>query len=146
MFNDLLLTSFRIVWTQSRPLCQTQCQIFIQNKLPALLSMISASSFNSFSTEQAITDSWNQILPHLSNEDLLSTGGRFLHTCALHHLISLQNVASLTESTSTSKGLYAKDDLVAQVISNHARGPKLVDELVRIDGSVGSISQALVEV
>lgn len=78
------------------------------------------------------------------------TGFRFLHTCSLHHLMTQQAAAQLIGNdellSRMSKGLYTKDDLFAQVHSNHTRGPKLVDELVRSDGSAGSISQAVVEV
>lgn len=112
--------------------------------------MISASSFNSFSTEQALTDAWHQTSPLLANQESLLIGVRCLHACSLHHLITTQTAGQLSGSeelaTCLSKGLYAKDDLVTQVISNHARGLKLVEELVRSDGSAGSISQAIVEV
>lgn len=57
-----------------------------------------------------------------------------------------QLIGSEEVTTSFSKGLYSKDDLVTQVISNHSRGPKLIEELVRSDGSAGSLSQAIVEV
>ncbi len=154
MFSDVFVTVFRIRKNQTtaskRPLSQQQCQIFIQNKLPALLSMISASSFNSFSTEQAISDAWHQVTPLLSSQDRLSTGATLLHTCTLHHLMSSQLAVQLLGSeeplNGLSKGLYSKDDLVAQITSNHTKGPKLVDELVRTDGRAGSISQAIVEV
>ncbi|KIW96538.1 uncharacterized protein Z519_01929 [Cladophialophora bantiana CBS 173.52] len=154
MFSDIFTSSFSILKAQNtipaRTLCLQQSQIFIQNKLPALLSMISASSFNSFSTEQAITEAWHQVVPLLSTQDLLLTGARFLHVCSLHHLIPAQVAAQLVGSEDLlkglSKGLYAKDDLVAQVNMNHIRGPKLVEELTRNDGSAGFISQAVVEI
>lgn len=78
------------------------------------------------------------------------TGSRFLHTCSLHHLMTTQAAAQLMGNeeplSSMSKGLYAKDELVSQVRVSHLRGPKLVDELVRGDGSAPFISQAIVEV
>ncbi|KIX00118.1 uncharacterized protein Z518_10255 [Rhinocladiella mackenziei CBS 650.93] len=151
MFIDLFTSSFRILKTQNTApkmqLLHQQCQTFAQNKLPVLLSMISASSFNSFNTEQAITDAWHQVMP--SNQGLLMTGFRFLHICSLHHLLTPHGATRLIGSedlvANMSKGLFAKDDLVLQVSSNHTRGPKLVEELIRSDGSAGSISQALVE-
>lgn len=127
-----------------------QCQIFIQNKLPALLSMISSASFNSFSTEQAITEAWQQVAPLLSDQHLLSIGANFLHICSLVHLLPGSAAAKLVGNEDLlkglSKGLYTKDVLVDQVTSNPARGPKLVEELIRADGSAGFISQAIVEV
>ncbi len=154
MFTDILTASFSILKAQSlaprRSLCAQQCQIFIPNKLPALLSMISATSFNSFNTEQAINEAWQQIGPQLSDQKLLSTGAHFLHVCSLVHLLPAQTVSQLLGSEDLlkglSKGLYTKDVLVDQVNSSHARGPKLVEELARGDGSAGFISQAIVEV
>ncbi|OAL28349.1 hypothetical protein AYO20_09466 [Fonsecaea nubica] len=154
MFIDVFTSSFSILKAQTitpgRTLCMQQCQIFIQNKLPALLSMISASSFNSFNTEQAMTDSWHQVVSLLSSQDLLLTGARLLHVCTLHHLLPAQIAVQLVGNEDTlkglSKGLYAKDDLVAQVHANPMRGPKLVEELTRNDGSAGFISQAVVEI
>ncbi|KAJ9498280.1 mediator complex subunit [Exophiala xenobiotica] len=125
-------------------------RIFLQNKLPNLLSMISASSFNGFDTEQTITDAWGQVVPQLSTRELLLIGSRFLHTCSLHHLIthtaSLQLLGNEDMVSGMSKGLYTKDDLISQVVANHTRGPKLVEELVRSDGSAGFISHAVVEI
>jgi hypothetical protein len=154
MFSDIFITSFTLLKCQNstprQSLCMQQCQVFIQNKLPALLSMISATSFNSFSTEQTITDAWHQIMPLLSEHDLLSVGAHFLHVCSLVHLLPGQMVSQLVGNETLlkglSKGLYTKDGLIEQVNSNHARGPKLVEELIRGDGSAGFISQAIVEV
>ncbi|KIW84594.1 hypothetical protein Z517_03844 [Fonsecaea pedrosoi CBS 271.37] len=154
MFIDVFTSSFSILKAQTitpgRTLCMQQCQIFIQNKLPALLSMISASSFNSFNTERAMTDSWHQVVSLLSSQDLILTGARLLHVCTLHHLLPAQTAVQLVGNEDTlkglSKGLYAKDDLVAQVHANPTRGPKLVEELTRSDGSAGFISQAVVEI
>jgi hypothetical protein len=154
MFIDLFTAAFHVLRTHGSSndsdIRLEQCQIFIQSKLPVLLSMISASSFNSFNTDEAITDAWHQASPLLTSQVLLTTGYKCLHTCSLHHLISPQIAAQLIGSeeltASFSKGLYSKDDLVTQVISNHSRGPKLIEELVRSDGSAGSLSQAIVEV
>jgi hypothetical protein len=154
MLGDLLTGSFLILKSQAsvskRSLCLEQCRIFIQCKLPALLSMISVTSFNSFNTEQAITETWHHVMPLLSDENLLSIGAHFLHVCSLLHLIPGQSVSQLVGNEELlrgfGKGLYTKDVLVDQVNSNHARGPKLVEELIRGDGSAGFISQAIVEV
>ncbi|KAK5026233.1 mediator complex subunit [Exophiala sideris] len=120
------------------------------NKLPNLLSMVSASSFNSFDTQQTITDAWTQVISQLSGQEIMLTGFHFLHTCSLHHLITQQAAIQLVGNeealSGMSKGLYTKDDLVSQVVGNHTRGPKLVEELVRSDGSAGFISQAIVEI
>ncbi|KAK6369665.1 mediator complex subunit [Exophiala oligosperma] len=154
VFSDVLVVSFHILRAQfsntDTTLCYQQCRLFLQNKLPSLLSMISASSFNSFDTEQTIVETWALVLMELSNPDLVSVGSRFLYICSLHRLIShsssLQLIGNEDIISGMSKGLYSKDDLVSQVTSNHVRGPKLVEELIRSDGSAGSISHALVEI
>jgi len=154
MFIDLFTAAFDSLRVHGPPkgsvMRLEQCRIFVQSKLPVLLSMVSASSFNSFNTEEAITDAWQQVSPFLIDQDLLTIGYKCLHTCSLHHLLSPQITNQLIGSeevtASFSKGLYSKDDLVTQVISNHSRGPKLIEELVRSDGSAGSLSQAIVEV
>ncbi|KAK5552411.1 mediator complex subunit [Exophiala xenobiotica] len=153
VFVDLFVASFQLLKMRSfspESLSYQQTRIFLQNKLPNLLSMISASSFNGFDTEQTITDAWGQVAPQLSTRELLLIGSRFLHTCSLHHLIthtaSLQLLGNEDMVSGMSKGLYTKDDLISQVVANHTRGPKLVEELVRSDGSAGFISHAVVEV
>ena len=151
---DLTTASFSILKAQhsmpKRSLCTQQCRIFLQNKLPALLSVICAASFNSFSPEQAITETWHHVVPLLSDQYLLSVGAQFLHVCSLIHLLPGQRVNDLVGNEDVlkglSRGLYTKDVLVDQVTSNHARGPKLIEELIRGDGSAGFISQAVVEV
>jgi len=156
MFLDLFYTSFQVLKNRQSgvkaALHRQQCQIFIQNKLPIILAMISASSFSSFSSEQAVTDAWHQVTGvEVSDPHFLTTGFRFLHICTLHHLISAQAASQLMMgheefSVSPVKGLYSKDDLVAQVNMHHSRGMKLVEDLVRADGSAGPLSQAIVEV
>ncbi|EXJ96503.1 hypothetical protein A1O1_01629 [Capronia coronata CBS 617.96] len=153
-FNDILGASFYILKTQAthsqHGLCYQQCQLFVQSKLPIILSMISASSFNSFHTEQAITETWRLIAPQLSDQNLSLTGARFLHTCSLHNLMAAQAATQLLGSeglpSNVSRGLHAKDEVVNQVRASHLRGPKLVDELVRGEGSALFISQGLVEI
>ncbi|KIW17898.1 hypothetical protein PV08_05093 [Exophiala spinifera] len=154
VFTDLFILSFHILREQfsntETTLCYQQCRVFLQNKLPSLLSMISASSFNGFDTEQTIVETWPLALGQLSTPELMSVGFRFIYICSLHRLVShstsIQLIGNDDSISGLSKGLYAKDDLVSQVISNHTRGPKLVEELIRSDGSAGSISHALVEI
>ena len=155
VFTDVLTTSFSILAktqnsTPKQPMCSQQCLIFVQNKLPALLSMVSAASFNSFNTEQAISDAWHQIMPLLSTQELLFIGANFLHVCSLLHLLSTTSAVQLIGNyellQGLSKGLYTKDVLIEQVTLNHARGPKVIEELIRGEGSAGFMSQAVVEV
>ena len=154
MLADLFTGAFLLLKAQSstpkKTLCMQQCRIFIQSKLPALFSMISVTSYNSFSTEQAIIETWQQIVPLLSDQILLSIGAQFLHACSLLHLLPAQSINQLVENEELvkglSKGLYTKDAVVDQVNSNHAKGLKFVEELVRSDGNARFVSQAIVEV
>lgn len=126
---------------------QTQCQIFMLNKLPSILAFVSTSAFESFSSEALLTEGWNYVNAS-GNTDYIATGQRFLQICTLYHLISTEAVNTLTgdDGSAPLKGLYAKEDLVNNVTANHSRGPRLVDELLKHDGNAGSISQAILEV
>lgn len=145
MFLDLVFASF-LVLKQSSGTVLTQTEIYIRNKLPAILSRISTSSFESFSSEQALNDTWGQL--ELSTEHLM-TGKKFMHACSLHHLIptdsvtKLVNDQELTDSLPTS--LETKEELVSQITANHARSVKLVDELLQTVGNGSAVGQALAE-
>lgn len=158
-FIDVFTSSFEVLKAQvalpDSARGQEQCTAFVQNKLPVILSMMMASSFNNFNIEETLTESWHQVTSTSPSQEILTIGHRCLHTCSLLHLVSHQAVSQLmgdgnNETSASSKGLYLKDDLVAQVHANAARGPKLVQELVRrdgsADGSAGPISQAIIEV
>ena len=43
-------------------------------------------------------------------------------------------------------GRYVKDDLVQQCLSDPEQAERLIDELDRMDGNVGAVSQAITEV
>lgn len=149
MFNDLLFGSVdAMIKTADAEddLYHDQCQTFILAKLPAILSFIATSAFDSFASEDALLNSWN-ILSTSTIANSLSTGRRFLHICTFHHLLTSESIANIiSEETNLSKGLYAKDDLITQVAANHTRGPRLVDELLKKDGNANNISQAIMEV
>lgn len=128
------------------PAYQAQCRIYLHNKLPSLLAFIAA--IEPIPTEQYLRELWNE-LQTTENTDNISTAKHFLHICALHHLISVESVTTLTgedASSTTAKGLFPKQALVDQVRGNATRGPRLVDELIKNDGNAGPIAQAIVEV
>lgn len=149
MFNELLFASFDVISKPSQSvdaLYQAQCRIYLHNKLPATLALI--SGFESLPTEQYLQELWND-LNTLGNPDSLTIAKHFLHVCILHHLISADAVQSLTgedPNATSAKGLFPKQALVEQVKANATRGPRLVDELAKNDGNAGSIGQAVVEV
>lgn len=153
MFQDIILASFQVLKRSHdgprKVLRFHQAKLFLQNKLPSTLATISGSSFGIVSPEQAIASGWDQVKADLSNPELLACGHRFLHTCSLHHLITSEAAHQLIGDqdliSGLPKGMYSKDDLIAQVNVNHSRMSKLVDELTRADGSAAAISQAIVE-
>lgn len=145
MFLDLIFASFLIL-KQSTDLVFQQTDMYVRNKLPAILSQISTSSFEAFSAEQALTDAWHQL--DMSPE-LLPSGKVFLHVCSLHHLISADAAGKLIDDDALiqtlPKALETKDELVSQLTANHSRSAKLIDELLSSSGKGAIISQALVE-
>lgn len=142
MFQDAISASFNILKQKiDTPLAQ-HYELFIRNKLPAILSLITASSFGSFSAEQILTTMWPQIESW--------TARRFLHVCSLNQVISSEAARQLIANeellTSLPESLLTKDELVAQVSSNQSRTVRMVEGLLNSDGSAPAITQALVEV
>jgi mediator of RNA polymerase II transcription subunit 5 len=150
MFSDILFGCFSVLrrsqtGSKDHPHSH-QADILIRNKLPSILTTISGSSFGLVASEQTIVSAWDEIKGDLKSPQLLHCAGSFLLVCSFHHLISLEVAKELSEEElSSSKGLVAKEDLLAQANSNPARLNKLADELVHTDGSAASISQAVVE-
>ncbi|ETN39022.1 uncharacterized protein HMPREF1541_07064 [Cyphellophora europaea CBS 101466] len=146
MFLDLVFASF-LVLKQSKNHGLQQSDHYIRNKLPAILSQISTSSFESFSAEQALIDAWPQLE---LGTDLLACGQKFVHVCSLHHLLTDEASSNLINDEdlvgSLTKSLLLKDELVSQLTGSPSRAGKLVDEMMNADGNGPSISQALVEV
>lgn len=145
MFLDLVFASF-LTLKQSKDVVLQQTEVYIRNKLPAILAQISTSSFEAFSAEQALNDIWSQL--DLSPE-FLPTGKKFLHICSLHHLISSDTTTKLVNDldliATLPRSLETKDELLAQLTANHARAGGLLDELLNTTGNGAAISQALVE-
>lgn len=150
MFNDLLFSSFDALTKPIQsddPLYQAQCRIYLHNKLPTILSSI-ANSFQPLATGQYLHELWKE-LGTISRSETLDVAKHFLHVCVLHHLITADEVQHLTgeaASSTSPKGLFLKEVLVAQVQANASRGPRLIDELLKNDGSAGSFSYAVVEI
>lgn len=143
MFEDVVLASFDILRRTSEGIHGQQCEVFIRNKLPALLAMISVSSFGSFLVEQTLRTLWSQLPDSW-------TAQRFLHVCSLNQVLSPETGRQLIGNqeliSSLPESLLSKEDLIAQVNSNQTRTVRLVEELMQADGSAAAIAQALVEV
>ena len=153
MFLDITLASFQILrrsQTGSRSTLRfPQANLFVRNKLPAILATISGSSFGGLASEETLTSSWVQIRTEFTSSELLASGNHFLNICSLYHLLSPEAAHRLIGDQELvsimPKALYSKDDLISQVNTNHSRLARLITELPTIDGSGSAISQAIVE-
>jgi mediator of RNA polymerase II transcription subunit 5 len=151
MCHDLIAGSFKVLRnchaSHRKALFLPQAQLFVRNKMPAILALISGSSFGLFSMDEQIKSSWNEVKD--LNPDLLPAAYQALHVCSLHHLVTAEVVSEIVNDPDVvskfPKGLYSKDDLVSQVTANHSRVSKLVEELTHADGSAAAITQAIVE-
>jgi hypothetical protein len=146
MFLDVIFASFLVLKSSSGTL-REQTGLYIRNKLPSILATISTSSFESFSAEQALAEVWAQL--DLSPE-LMIHAKKFIHVCALQHIISAESASSLindqTLSDSLTKTLHTKEELVSQLTTAPSRTSNLVKELLDTDGNGAVISQAVIEV
>lgn len=153
MFLDIMLASFQVLersqtGSQSSLRCP-QANLFVRNKLPAILATISGSSFGVLSSEETLTSSWAQVKAALTSSELLVSGNHFLNNCSLHHLLPPDAAQRLIRDqelvSGVPKALYTKDDLISQVNASHSRLATLINELPTTDGSGPAISQATIE-
>jgi mediator of RNA polymerase II transcription subunit 5 len=74
----------------------------------------------------------------------------FCFACCLHGLILEESIEGLlgdiTMQTLPEGGRYTKEDLVQQCLLEPERAERLIEELDHMDGNVGAVSQAVVEV
>ena len=166
MFIDLICSVFDILEeaNMSNELIQdlTIYHAFLTNKLPPLLLLISTTSLEPISSEQCISQALNQVNaaflisprptldPSRRHSDDRVIRQRFLFACALHKLLPETSIPKLLGETPTqtppAHGLFARDDLVAQIKSNPSRVDALIRELGTMEGNSGPIALALVEV
>lgn len=132
---------------------------FLMNKLPPILSLISASSLEPIPASLCISQALGRVdldaFP-LSSYDLTrrsSLAGirqEFLFACALHRLIPEASVENLLGEnpmqTLPSHGLYEKDQLVQQITGIAQRCEQLIGEIELMEGNAGVVVIATVEV
>lgn len=158
MFTDLVVASFDVL-QQSDPQDRHRKSLdrwcsFVVNKLPALLSVISASSFGSFSTEDALKNGLQFVNADFSSPYLATnTSGvktKFVQVCASYRLLPTSNVSMVVGTSevdlSHSPALYSKDDLVNQIRSSRSKASKLLQSMRFLDGNASNIAGAVVEV
>lgn len=136
---------------------------FLINKLPLLLYQLCPPDFPGTSAEFCITEALGHVDTSLfptaslmfdesrnNNPYTETVREEFCGACVLHGLIQREHVerilgeVSLSYEESLEK--YAKDKLVQNCLSDTERIQGLVRELDKMNGNVGAVCQALVEV
>ncbi|EQK98130.1 Mediator of RNA polymerase II transcription subunit 5 [Ophiocordyceps sinensis CO18] len=163
---DLILASFDIlanaVFRHEGPRDAHLLRSFLVNKVPLLLCQIFSPQFSTTSSEFCITEALNQVdtsvFPTASlmfdesrsnNPYTESVREEFCTACALHGLVLREHVERILGETSMSYEpsleKYSKDKLVRGCLSSPETIQDLVRELDKMDGNVGAVCQALVE-
>jgi mediator of RNA polymerase II transcription subunit 5 len=162
---DLILASFDVlanaIFRNEDTQTTTLLRSFLINKIPMLLVALSHSMFPPLSAEFCITEALSQVDTNAfptSMFDEASTGNMFgdsvrqdfCFACCLHGLIAEGNIETIlgeiTMQTLPAGGRYTKDGLVHQCMDDPERAERLLEELEHMDGNVGAVSQAVVEV
>jgi mediator of RNA polymerase II transcription subunit 5 len=164
---DLIVASFDIlanaVSRYEAPKDAHLLKSYLVNKLPLLLCQLCPPEFSTTSAEFCITTALNQVdtsvFPTASlmfdesrynNPYTESVREEFCAACALHGLVQREHVERILGEISMgydpSREKYSKDKLVQNCLSDPEKIQGLVRELDKMDGNVGAICQALVEV
>ncbi|KPI45974.1 Mediator of RNA polymerase II transcription subunit 5 [Cyphellophora attinorum] len=145
MFVDLLFAAFHVLG-QSEGLVLQQIELYVRNRLPLTLNLILQSSFENFSSEEALTTASSQL--HLSPTTMRCAQG-FVHACSLHGMISPEKAVQIIDSNDSTftKQLLTKDEVLGQLNTHSAdKLDKLVDELLTSDGNGVAIAEAMTEI
>lgn len=135
---------------------------FLINKVPLLISMISAPMFPPLSPELCITEAlshvdtnafptFSSMFDDTSAGDMFSDSVRqdFCFSCCLHGLIPEESIERLLGEipmqTLPAGGRYTKDEVLEQCLSDSEKIEAFTDELEHMDGNVGAVSQAITE-
>lgn len=136
---------------------------FLVNKVPLLLCQLFSPQFSTTSSEFCITEALNRVdtsvFPTASlmfdesrsnNPYTESVREEFCTACALHGLVQREHVERILGETSMSYEpsleKLSKDKLVQDCLSDSEKIQGLVRDLDKMDGNVGAMCQALVEV
>ncbi|KAI0023544.1 mediator complex subunit Med5 [Xylariomycetidae sp. FL0641] len=135
---------------------------YLINKLPLLLDTLSASMFAPLTPQFCITEALAQVDTNAfptfsamfdsnnSNGFTESVRQDFCFACCLHGLIPESSIEGLlgeiTYQTLPQGGRYNKDALVQECMANPERIQDMIRELDNMDGNVGAVCQALIEV
>ncbi|KAM5342665.1 hypothetical protein ACJ41O_013631 [Fusarium nematophilum] len=164
---DLILASFDIlanaVFRNEGQKDAHLLRSYLINKVPLLLYQHCARAFPATSAEFCITEALSHVDTSLfptaslmfdesrhNNPYTESVREEFCAACVLHGLVRREHVErilgeiSLSDEPSLQK--YSKEKLVQDCLSDTDRIQTLVRELDKMDGNVGAVCQALIEV
>lgn len=164
---DLILASFDILanakFRNEQAQTTTILRSFLINKVPLLLTTLSASFFPPLTPEYCITEALSHVdtnaFPTLSGmfdesstNDMFSDLVRqdFCFACCLHGLLQETSIETLLGDVPMQSlpadGRYTKDNLVQQCLSDPQKVEGMIEELENMDGNVGAVCQAITEV
>ncbi|KAK0099573.1 mediator complex subunit [Cadophora gregata f. sp. sojae] len=163
---DIIVAAFDILANaqsrNERTQSTTVLVSFLINKIPLLLSTLSSSLFPPLTAEYCITEALRQVdinlFPTLSNMFDDPSGNMFpdsvradfCFACCLHGLVEEANILDVLGEdplqSLPAEGRYSKDDLVQQCLSDPEQAERLIDDLQKMNGNGGAVSQAITEV
>lgn len=133
---------------------------FLINKIPTILSILLASTFQGLNMEYCITEALTNIdpttFPSFSDSFLGSAGPLsevrqdFIFSCTRHALLPVTSVDNLLgeapmTSAPTPAEKYIKENLIAQCTTNPEKLEGYIDELEKVDGNAAPIVHAITE-
>ncbi|KGQ05737.1 Mediator of RNA polymerase II transcription subunit 5 [Beauveria bassiana D1-5] len=163
---DLIVASFDVlanaVFRNEGPRDAHLLRSFVVNKLPLLLCQLCHPEFSAASAEFCITEALSRvdtgIFPTASlmfdesrnnNPYMDSVREEFCAACALHGLIERDHVDRILGETSMSYDPSLeranRDRLVSDCLSDSGRIQNIISQLDRVDGNVGAVAHAIVE-
>ncbi|KAJ2987042.1 hypothetical protein NUW58_g4724 [Xylaria curta] len=164
---DLILASFDVLanalFRNEGPKTGHLLRSYLVNKLPLLLATLANSMFAPLTPQYCITEALAQVdtnaFPTFSamfddtnNNSTFTDSVRqdFCFACCLHGLIPESSIASLlgeiTYQSLPQDGRQVKDTLVERCITDPERIQELIREVDNMDGNVGAVCQALIEI
>jgi mediator of RNA polymerase II transcription subunit 5 len=133
---------------------------FLINKIPIVISNLSASMYSSDRAEYCIVQAMSHVDPTsfpsvsfgmLHESALQDVRQQFLFSCVLHSILRRESVDDLLGEAPFSpppepSSRLVKDDLYQQCAADSERITELIEQLEKLDGNAGAISTAVLQV
>lgn len=163
---DLILASFDVLasaaWKKPNSKDGNLIRSYLVNKVPLLLCQLVPPEFSTTTSEFCITEALNQLDNNVfptaslmfdsiqeSNQHTDSVREEFCSACALHGLIDRGHVdrilGELSMAYNPNLQKQSKETLVQDCLTDPSKIQGLLLELEKMDGNVGAVCQALVE-